>query len=100
MCVFVYNLSDIIGLFFKKPQPVHDVCCSPMLRVGFTSRYGVTFAFLVSDISSFKVIAVCIYVYIYICVCLCVCTIIEVFMHAYKYTHDYTCIIFTICLKL
>ena len=21
-------------------------------------------------------------------------------MHAYKYTHDYTCIIFTICLKL
>lgn len=98
MCVFVYNLSDIIGLFFKKPQPVHDVCCSPMLRVGFTSRYGVTFAFLVSDISSFKVIAVCIHVYIYIC--LCVCTIIEVFMHAYKYTHDYTCIIFTICLKL
>lgn len=98
MCIFVYNLSDIIGLFFKKPQPVHDVCCSPMLRVGFTSRYGVTFAFLVSDISSFKVIAVCIHVYIYIC--LCVCTIIEVFMHAYKYTHDYTCIIFTICLKL
>lgn len=98
MCVFVYNLSDIIGLFFKKPQPVHDVCCSPMLRVGFTSRYGVTFAFLVSDISSFKVIAVCIHVYIYIC--LCVCTIIELFMHAYKYTHDYTCIIFTICLKL
>ena len=98
MCVFVYNLSDIIGLFFKKPQPVHDVCCSPMLRVGFTSRYGVTFAFLVSDISSFKVIAVCIHIYIYIC--LCVCTIIEVFMHAYKYTHDYTCIIFTICLKL
>ena len=98
MCVFVYNLSDIIGLFFKKPQPVHDVCCSPMFRVGFTSRYGVTFAFLVSDISSFKVIAVCIHVYIYIYVC--VCTIIEVFMHAYKYTHDYTCIIFTICLKL
>ena len=82
MCVFVYNLSDIIGLFFKKPQPVHDVCCSPMLRVGFTSRYGVTFAFLVSDISSFKVIAVCIYVYIYIYVCVCL----------YNYRSVYACI--------
>ena len=82
MCVFVYNLSDIIGFFFKKPQPVHDVCCSPMLRVGFTSRYGVTFAFLVSDISSFKVIAVCIHVYIYIYMSVCL----------YNYRSVYACI--------
>ena len=85
MCVCVYNLSDIIGFFFKKPQPVDDVCCSPMLRVGFTSRYGVTFAFLVSDISSFKVIAVCKYVYI-------LSIYIYIYMCLYNYTSVYACI--------